>query len=62
MIARTAIDRAAQALDAIDTATQQGDRAAADRAAADAAVWWTVAQAQGATPADVRAHRAGGAR
>lgn len=60
MIARTAIARTAQALDAVDTAIAAGDLAAADRAAVDAAVWWTVAHAQGVTTAEIRAHRAGG--
>ncbi|MGW7457150.1 hypothetical protein [Streptomyces sp. NPDC054797] len=62
MIARTAIARAAQALDAYDLATEQGNRYGVEDAAAEVGLWWTIAQAQGATTADVRAYRAGRAR
>lgn len=62
MIARTAICRAAKALDAHDAAAEQGNRDAVARAAAEVGLWWTIAEAQGATTADVRAYRAGRAR
>ena len=52
-----AIARTADALDRL-AALVADDREQADRAAADAAVWWTVAHAQSATTADVNAHRA----
>jgi len=53
-----AIARTADALDRLAAALVADDREQADRAAADAAVWWTVAHAQSATTADVNAHRA----
>ncbi|MFJ7590819.1 hypothetical protein ACIQZO_26290 [Streptomyces sp. NPDC097617] len=62
MIARTAIARAAQALDAYDLAIEQGDRGGVESAAAEVGLWWTIAEAQGATTADVRAHRTSRAR
>lgn len=53
-----AIVQTAATLDRLDRALAAGDRDQADQLAALAAVRWTVAEAYGATTADVKAHRA----
>jgi hypothetical protein len=56
------VANAAAATDSYHAARAVGDQAAAERAVAELGVWFTVAQAYGATPADINAARAGGAR
>ncbi|MDT0382409.1 hypothetical protein RM572_26980 [Streptomyces sp. DSM 42041] len=56
------VDLCAAALDRGDAATARGDQGAAIDAAAEAGLWWAIADAYGATPQEINTRRAGGAR